>query len=106
MIREQLVETDSPVATLIYELKKRNLSSIKKLIHEGQKSGTFKRNIDMALMMSTLVGTVSQMITSQRFYRECNNLETLSEPEFQKHIRKKLSNHLKNLFKAMLTYEA
>ena len=106
MMREQLIEKDTPIAALIHELKKRNMASIKKLIHEGQKSGEFKKNIDITLMMSTLVGTVSNMITSQHFYRECNNLTAMNEMEFQKHMRKKLSAHLKNIFKAILTYEA
>ena len=106
MIRAQLVEKDTAVACFIYELKKRNLLSIKKLIQDGQKNGEFRKNIDIALMMATLVGTMSQMITSQRFYKECNHLAEMTEPEFQKHIRKKLSAHLKNLFKVILTYEA
>jgi AcrR family transcriptional regulator len=106
MMREQLIEKNTPIAALIHELKKKNMISIKKLIQEGQKTGAFKKNVDVALMMSTLVGTVSNMITSQPFYKECNNLGTLTEIEFQKHIRKKLSTHLKNIFKAILTYEA
>jgi len=106
MMREQLIESNTPVAILIHELKKRNLSSIKKLIQEGQKSGEFKKNIDILLMMTTMVGTVSQMITSQRFYREVNNLQDMPDPEFRKYIKKKLSAHLKNLFKITLTHEA
>ena len=105
VIREQLIEKSKPIAGFIHELKKKNLSAIKKLIQEGQKSGEFRKNIDIVLTMITLVGTVSQMITSQRFYREVNNMEHLSEPEFRKHIRKKLSAHLKNLFKITLTYD-
>ena len=57
-------------------------------------------------MMTTMVGTVSQMITSQRFYREVNNLQDMPDPEFRKYIKKKLSAHLKNLFKITLTHEA
>ena len=106
MMREQLIEKDTPIAALILELKKRNMISIKKLIHEGQKTGEFKKSVDISLMMCTLVGTVSNLITSQHFYRECNNLATLTEIEVQKHMRKKLSAHLKHLFKAILTYEA
>ena len=106
MIREQLLEKNNAVATLIYDLKKRNQASIKRLIHEGQKAGAFKKNIDIVLMMTTLVGTVSQMITAQRFYKEMNHLEGMPEPEFQKYVKKKLSAHLKNLFKVILTYEA
>ena len=106
MMREQMIDKNTAIAGLIHALKKRNLESIKKLIQEGQKSGAFKKNIDIVLMMTTMVGTVSQMITSQHFYRKMNNMEQMSEVEFQKHMRKKLSAHLKNLFKVMLTYEA
>lgn len=106
MMREQLIEKNTPIAALIHELKKKNMASIKKLIHEGQKTGEFKKNVDVVMMMSTLVGTVSNMITSQPFYKECNNLTGMSEIEFQKYVRKKLSAHLKTIFKAILTYEA
>lgn len=106
MIREQLMEKNTSVAELICDLKKRNVASIKKLINEGQKAGAFRKNIDIVMMVTTLVGTVSQMITSQRFYKEINNLEDLPEIDFQKMLRRKLSAHLKNLFKVILTYEA
>jgi AcrR family transcriptional regulator len=106
ILREQLIEKDTPIAALILEIKKRNLHSIKRLIQEGQKSGEFKKNIDVMMMMTTMVGTVSQMITSQRFYREMNNLQHMGEPEFRRHLKKKLSNHLKYLFKITLTNEA
>ena len=106
MMREQMIEKDTPIAGLIHELKKRNLESIRKLINEGQKSGAFKKNIDIVLMMTTMVGTVSQMITSQHFYKKMNNMEYMPEVEFQKHIRKKLSAHLKNLFKHLIVNEA
>jgi AcrR family transcriptional regulator len=106
MMREQLIEKDTPVAALIHELKKRHLHSIKQLIQDGQKSGEFKKNIDVVLMMTTMVGTVCQMISSQRFYREMNHLEHMDDAVFKKHIRKKLSNHLKFLFKITLTNES
>lgn len=105
MLREQMINKHTPIAALIHELKKRNLESIKILISEGQKSGAFKKNIDVVLMMTTMVGTVSQMITSQHFYKSLNNLDHMDEMEFQKHIRKRLSTHLKNLFKKMITNE-
>ena len=106
MMREQLIDKNPQISDFILDLKKRNLATIKKLIHEGQKKGEFKKNIDIILMMTTLVGTMSQMISSQKFYRQMNNMEDMPEPEFQKHLRKKLSSHLKNLFKITLTYEA
>ncbi len=106
MIREQLIEKNSHIAALMHDLKKKNIESIKKLIHEGQKHGEFRKNIDVPLMMCTLAGTVSNLLMSQSFYRETNNMTTISEEEFQKQIRKKLTTHLRNLFKAILTDEA
>ncbi|HYM93928.1 MAG TPA: TetR family transcriptional regulator [Chitinophagaceae bacterium] len=105
MVREQMVNTHGFVASQIYQLKKQNQELIRLLIQEGQKKGDFKKNVDIPLLMMTLIGTVSQLITTQHYYREINNLQTLSEEEFQKHIRKKLSHHLKGIFKAILTYE-
>jgi AcrR family transcriptional regulator len=106
MIREQMTDKSSVISEAILEIKKRNLSSIKQLILAGQKTGEFKKNIDVVLMLTTLIGTVSQMVTSQCFYRDVNNLEQMKDPEFRKYMKKKLSVHLKHLFKVILTNEA
>ena len=103
MVREQVVNHTGITAKLITQMKKRNQEIISKLIHQGQKKGEFKRNIDIPLMMATLVGTAGHLIATQPYYREINNLQLMSEEEFQKHIKKKLSQHLKKLFKAILT---
>lgn len=106
MVREQMVNKNGFIAKQIHQLKSKNQELIKLLIQEGQKKGDFKKNIDVSLLMMTLIGTVSQLITTQHYYREINNLQSLSEEEFQKIVRKKLSQHLKGIFKALLTYEA
>lgn len=103
--REQMVDLKGTTTQLIHEMKRTNQELVKKLIHEGQKRGEFKKNIDVPLMMATLVGTTSHLVTTQHYYRKLNDLESLSNEEFEKHIKKKLSNHLKFLFKAILTYE-
>jgi len=105
MLREQLDDKQGGIAGMITELKKRNFATIKKLIQDGQRTGEFKRHIDIALMMATMVGTVSQMLISERFYREVNNIEALSPEEYTAYMRKKLIIHLKNLFKLILTNE-
>ena len=106
MMREQLSDKRTPVSDMILELKRKNLDSVKLLIQDGQKKGVFKKNIDVTMMMATMIGTVSQVVLSQPFYRRVNNMEDLTETEFRTHIRKKLSIHIKKLFKAQLTNEA
>lgn len=105
MVREQIGNKDSEISKTIREVKKRNQELIKKLITEGQKKGVFRKNIDIPLMMLTLFGTVNQFISTQDHYKEINNLQHLMDSEFEKLCRKKLSIHMKTLFKAILTYE-
>jgi AcrR family transcriptional regulator len=103
--RIQMVELKSITTQLIHELKRTNQELVKKLIQEGQRRGEFRKNIDVPLMMATLVGTTSHLVTTQHYYRKLNNLESLPDDEFEKLIKKKLSHHLKFVFKAILTYE-
>jgi hypothetical protein len=105
MVREQIAQKYSHIRSMILETKKRNQELIKKLITDGQKKGAFKKDIDLPLMIMTMLGTANQMISTQHLYREINNLESLTDEDFQKLIRKKLSVHLKTIFKAILTYE-
>ena len=106
MMREQVANTRSGTADIIQHFKKRNQELVKQLIHEGQKAGHFIKTIDIPLLMATLIGTVSNMVTTQHFYREINNLQAMPDEQFQKLIKKKLSAHLKFIFKAILTHEA
>jgi AcrR family transcriptional regulator len=106
MVREQMADSNGPIAQQIAQLKRTNQTLFKQLILEGQKKGEFKKGIDISFLMMTLIGTTSQLVTGQHFYREANHLQSLSGEEFEKHIKNKLSVYLKNLFKAILSYEA
>jgi flagellar biosynthesis protein FlhB len=79
---------------------------VKQLIQQGRKKGEFTKNVDVTLLMATLTGTLSQIVTAPHFYRQLNNLESISDEEFEKQLKKKLSTYLKTLFKEMLGYEA
>lgn len=105
VMREQLTVNESPIHAMMAEMKDQNSNLVKQLIAEGQKKGEFKKNIDIPLMMVTMLGTTNQLMTTQSFYRQRHNLQSMPDEEFQKHIKKKLSNHLKSLFKAILTNE-
>ncbi|MBI1780196.1 MAG: TetR/AcrR family transcriptional regulator [Sphingobacteriales bacterium] len=103
--REQVLTQTGHIAELILQMKKNNQENISHLIQEGQKKGEFKKNIDTALMMHTIVGTANHLITTKHHYRELNNLQSLSEEELLKLIRKKIATHLKFIIKAILTHE-
>ena len=104
LAREQVLN-NTITSKWILDMKKRNQELIGKLIHEGQKKGEFRKNIDIPMMMTTMIGTAHNLVTQKHYYKELNNLQDLSEEEFEKLIRKKLSNHLKLVFKVILTHE-
>ena len=87
-------------------VKIRNAEVVNELIKDGQKKGVFKKKVDTVLMIGTMVGTVSQMMMSQDYYREFNNQQDISDEEFLSLFKRKLSTHIKTLFKAILTNEA
>jgi AcrR family transcriptional regulator len=105
MAREQMMDVGGTTSKLIKQLKKTNQELVKKIITEGQKKGEFKKNIDVPLMMATLIGTTSHLVTTQHYYRELNDLQSMPNEKFQEYLKKKLSNHLKIILKAILTYE-
>jgi len=105
VLREQMANKLSCATDMLLEMKRRNQELVKQIIKEGQKKGVFKKNIDIPMMMATMLGTANQVMTTLPFYKEVNNLEDMEEQEFQKLIKKKLTLHLKSIFKAILTYE-
>ena len=87
-------------------VKIRNAEVVTELIKDGQKKGVFKKKIDVILMMNTMVGTVSQTMMSQTYYREFNKQQDMPDKEFEVLLKRRLSIHIKTLFKAILTNEA
>lgn len=106
MAQERAILEGHNISELIFESKSKNLEMVKKVIQEGQKTGEFRKNIDVSLLMATMIGTSNHFTVSQEFYRRYNNLKDMPEEEFQKFLKKKLSNYLKTTFKALLTHEA
>ena len=105
MITEHLMNKNPAVLNSVRQLKIRNAELVTQLIKEGQKKGTFKKKIDVILMVNTLVGTVWQTMLYRDFYREFNDQQPLSDEAFNTMIKRKLSIHIKSLFKSILTNE-
>jgi AcrR family transcriptional regulator len=106
MMQEGYMREIHMISNMVQDAKIRNYEIVKKMIGEGQKAGVFRKNIDVQFIMATMIGTANHFMMYDKYYKKINNLENLSDDEFKKHLRKKLSTHLKALFKAYLTYEA
>ena len=106
MITEQLINKNPAVLHAANQLKMRNAELVGQLIKDGQKKGAFKKKVDLILMLNSLVGTVWQTWINKEYYREFNNLQSLSDEEFNTLLKRKISVHIKSLFKELLTNEA
>ena len=77
-----------------------------RLLFSDSLANVFKKQVDVPMMMNSLIGTISHMLVSLDFYRSYHKMEALTDEEFEKIIKKKLSAHVKIIFKAILTNES
>lgn len=105
MTCEQVSNTNPAIVRKIKELKQRNAELVQELVKQGQKKGEFKKKIDVVLMLNTLVGTVWHAFETKEHYREFSNSLSLSDEQYELQLKKRLSIHIKSLFKAILTNE-
>ena len=94
------------IIEIVNNYKKRNIAIITELIKDGQKKEVFKKKVDVVMMLNTMIGTVAQMMVSLDYYKDVHNLQGMPDAEFETLVKRKLSIHIKTLFKAILTYEA
>ena len=106
LLCEQVINQNPIIIEMLAKIKSRNLSSINDVIRLGQKKGLFKKQVDVPMMMNTLIGTISHMLVNLDFYKTYHNLEMLTDEEFEKTLKKKLSAHIKIIFKAILSHES
>ena len=105
MSREMVVSNSKTTESLIIEIKKSNLDIISRIILQGQKDGSFLKDIDIPMMISTLSGSANNLISTQKYYRTLSGLNDMSDEDFQKHLKKKLTANLKRIFKILLSDE-
>jgi AcrR family transcriptional regulator len=103
---EQVINKNPAVINLIKEWKKKNTAIITQLIKDGQKKKAFKKKVDVVLLLSSMVGTINQMMINHEYYREINNLKNMPDNEFEELLKKNISVHIKNVFKTILINDA
>ena len=106
MVTEQLINKNSILTEALKGLKKRNLERITRLLEDGQQKGVFKTGMNTWMLVNTLIGTVSQTVMNKTFYKDNFQEEGISDEALKLKLKKELGDHLKKLFKSILTYEA
>jgi AcrR family transcriptional regulator len=84
-------------------IKKNNLEYIEKIIREGQDKGVFTKDVNIALIPTTIVGTFFHFNLNSTFYMELLGLK--SPAEMEHYIQTELTQHIQKTIKALLLYE-
>ena len=106
LLCEQVMKKNPVIVKLVRELKMNYAALFSELIKEGQKKKVFKKNIDIVMALTTMTGTVTQMMVNKDYYAEFNGHTGLSEDDLKKLLSEKLNAHLKTVFKSILGYES
>ncbi len=106
LLCEQIINQNPPIIQMLEKMKTRNSECINDLIRLGQKKGLFRKNIDIPMLTNTLIGTISHMLINIEFYKNYHGLGSLGDEEFERVVKKKVSAHIKNIYKAILTHES
>ena len=106
LLCEQIVNQNPLIITMLDKTKTKNSEYINDLIRLGQKKGMFRKNIDIPMMTNTLIGTVSHTLVNLDFYKAYHHMEGMKDAEFERLVKKRLSVHIKNIYKAILTHES
>ena len=106
LLCEQIMKKSPEIIKLLKQLKLGYAAMFSEIIKEGQKKKLFKKNIDVVLALTTMTGTVTQIMISKDYYTEFNNIQSANEEELKTLLHTKLFDHLKNIFKTILGYES
>lgn len=106
MLCEQVINKNSVVMKLLKDLKLIYATLISSVIEEGQRTKVFKNDIDVVMMLTTMTGTVTNMLVNKEYYREFNNQKKLSNAQFEEQLQTNLKKHVKQIFKSLLEYES
>ena len=85
------------------EVKKHNLLALTNIIEEGQTKGLFKKDINVALITPTIMGTYFHFHMNKPFYQDLLELHT--DESYNNYINTTLIKHIQQTIKALLTYE-
>lgn len=103
ILRQQLSNEMSPIASLMEAVRQRNTSIIAKIVQEGQASGEFRKDVDIPLLLFTMVGTAYQTLHSRESYRKMHSMDAISDEAFMAELKQRLKQHIFFLFKAILS---
>ncbi|WP_299780419.1 TetR/AcrR family transcriptional regulator [uncultured Formosa sp.] len=88
----------------IYEnYKKENFTILAQFIKNGQDEGVFSKDVNIQMIIPTILGTYFHLYYNKQFYKDLLGLANQTETD--NYVHNQLTLHIKQTIKALLTYE-
>ena len=84
------------------DIKRENTELFRKIVEEGQEKGIFRKDVNIALIPPTIMGTLVHFQMNQLYFEKTLNL---TEEAFNNYILNELTAHIKQTIKALLVHE-
>ena len=85
------------------QVKKNNLKLVENIIVDGQQKGLFKSNINIPLVPTIIIGSLTHFHTNKHYYEDILELNT--DEKYENYISNELTKHIQKTIKALLTHE-
>ena len=85
------------------DVKRENADIFRKIIEEGQDQGLFKKNVNIAMIPPTILGTLVHFTSNKLYFQQTLSLKT--DEAFENYIENELTLHIKQTIKALLANE-
>lgn len=102
VVRQQLLGERSPMLEMLNESRQRNFKLINGLVLEGQQQGIFHPDVDVAMLMITMVGTGYQLMHSKQYYKNVSGIEIQDAQALDLDLKARLKRHLHQIMKSLL----
>jgi AcrR family transcriptional regulator len=86
------------------EVKKSNLETLKNIIELGQNQNLFKKDINVALITPTILGTYFHFHSNKFYFKDLLNLKT--EADYNNYIKNEFTTHIQQTIKSLLLNES
>lgn len=83
--------------------KKENYQTLESFIIKGQQAGIFKKNIEIPLIIPTLIGIYFHFNYNQEYFNQIYSIK--SKRQTDSFVKTTLTKHIQTTLKALLTYE-
>ncbi len=82
------------------DVKKQNLAYLEQIVREGQQQGLFRKDVNITLLPSTLIGTYFHFQANRLLYEDILGLD--SDSRFEAYVTGDLATHIKQTVNALL----